>query len=238
MTTSIGNSNGADSPNDGRVAARPERTYSSALREEQARQTRRRIVDAAADLFAERGYGRTTIDAVAAAAGVSRKTVFDSVGGKAQLVKLAYDFAIVGDDEPVPLADRAEVAALEAEPDPARRLAAYAAMVVNIDIRIAPVWVALEGAAATDEEARALYQELVDQRRGSMQGPALGMHAAGELRPGLTAEKAADLMWLYNDPGVYDRLVRQRGWSIAEFRAWLAEALQMHLLHAARDSAP
>jgi hypothetical protein len=106
-------------------------------------------------------------------------------------------------------------------------------MVVNIDIRIAPVWVALEGAAATDEEARALYQELVAQRRDSMQGPALGMHAAGELRPGLTADMAADLMWLYNDPGVYDRLVRQRGWSIAEFRSWLARTLQMHLLDAA-----
>ena len=219
-----------DLPYAGRVSTRPERTYTSALRDDQARQTRKRIVDAAAELFAERGYGATTIAAIAAAAGVSRKTVFDSVGGKAQLVKLAYDFAIVGDDEPVPLADRAEVAALEAEPDPARRLAAYAAIVVNIDIRIAPVWVALEGAAATDQEARALYQQLVDQRRNSMQGPALGMAAAGELRPGLTAEMAADLMWLYNDPTVFDKLVRQRGWSIDQFQAWLARTLQMHLL--------
>jgi AcrR family transcriptional regulator len=71
------------------------RSYSSALRADQARQTRRRIVDAAAELFAERDYTGTTIDAIAAAAGVSRKTVFDSVGGKAQLMKLAYDFAIV-----------------------------------------------------------------------------------------------------------------------------------------------
>jgi AcrR family transcriptional regulator len=219
-----------DTPYAGRVSTRQERSYTSALRDEQARQTRKRIVDAAAGLFAERGYGHTTIAAIAAAAGVSRKTVFDSVGGKAQLVKLAYDYAIVGDDEPVPLADRAEVAALEAEPDPARRLAAYAAMVVNIDIRIAPVWVALEGAAATDAEARALYQELVDQRRSSMQGPALGMAAAGELRPGLTADMAADLMWLYNDPTVFDKLVQQRGWSIDQFRAWLARSLQMDLL--------
>ena len=87
------------------------RTYSSTLRADQARQTRRRIVDAAAELFAEYGYAGTTIDAVATAAGVSRKTVFDSVGGKAQLMKLAYDFAIVGDDEPVPLADRPEITA-------------------------------------------------------------------------------------------------------------------------------
>jgi AcrR family transcriptional regulator len=230
MTKSIVKSNIASPSYADRVTARPERTYNSALRDEQAKRTRKRIVDVAAGLFAERGYGPTTIDAIAAAAGVSRKTVFDSVGGKAQLVKLAYDFAIVGDDEPVPLADRAEVAALEAEPDPARRLAAYAAMVVDIDVRIAPVWVALEGAAATDQEARVLYQHLVDQRRSSMQGPARGMAAAGELKPGLTAEVAADLMWLYNDPTVFDKLVRQRGWSIDQFRAWLARTLQMQLL--------
>jgi hypothetical protein len=47
---------------------------------------------------------------------VSRKTVFDSVGGKAQLMKLAYDFAIVGDDEPLPLRERSEMADLLAEP--------------------------------------------------------------------------------------------------------------------------
>ena len=58
------------------------------------------------------GYAGTTIDAVATAAGVSRKTVFDSVGGKAQLMKLAYDFAIVGDDEPVPLVDRPEMSGI------------------------------------------------------------------------------------------------------------------------------
>ena len=220
------------------MTGRAERTYTSAVREEQARRTRRRIVDAAAALFAERGYGSTTIDAVATAAGVSRKTVFDSVGGKAQLAKLAYDFAIVGDDEPVALAERPQVAALEAEPDAAARLAAYAAMVVDIDLRIAAVWVALEGAAATDSEARVIYQELVDQRRNAMQGPALGMAAAGELRPGVTADVAADLLWLYNDPTLFDKLVRGRGWSVDQFRAWLARTLQLHLLDSGHASKP
>ena len=60
--------------------ASPERSYTSPVRADQARQTRKRIVDAGAALFAERGYGATTIDAIAEAAGVSRKTVFDSVG--------------------------------------------------------------------------------------------------------------------------------------------------------------
>jgi AcrR family transcriptional regulator len=206
------------------------RSYSSPLRADQALQTRKRIVDAAAGLFADRGYTGTTIDAVAAAAGVSRKTVFDAVGGKAQLMKLAYDFAIVGDDKPVALIDRPEIADVFAEPDPAKQLAMYAALVVAIDRRISAIWRALEGAAASDPEAGRLHVAMVRQRRGSMQEAAQLFADAGALRPDIDASTAADLMWLYNDPSLYDKLVRQRGWSVARFQAWLTEALQVQLL--------
>ena len=206
------------------------RTYSSTLRADQARQTRRRIVDAAAELFAEHGYAGTTIDAVATAAGVSRKTVFDSVGGKAQLMKLAYDFAIVGDDEPVALAERPEMRALLAEPDHAKRLAMYASVVVGIDRRLSAAWRAFEGAATSDPEAAKLYGVMVEQRRNAMREPAQLFADAGALRPDLDIEVAADLMWLYNDPSLYDKLVRQRGWSVDRFQAWLTEALQVQLL--------
>jgi AcrR family transcriptional regulator len=206
------------------------RSYTSQLRADQAIQTRRRIVDAAAELFAERGYAATTIDAVAAAAGVSRKTVFDSVGGKAQLMKLAYDFAIVGDDQPVPLNDRPEIADLLAEPDHAKRLAMYAALVVSIDRRISAIWRALEGAAASDPEARRLHTTTIRQRRRGMQEAAQLFADAGALRSDIDVDVAADLMWLYNDPSLYDKLVRQRGWSVAQFQTWLTEALQVQLL--------
>jgi AcrR family transcriptional regulator len=206
------------------------RSYSSTLRADQARRTRRRIVDAAAELFAEHGYAGTTIDAVATAAGVSRKTVFDSVGGKAQLMKLAYDFAIVGDDEPVPLADRPEMRAMLAEPDYGKRLAMYASLVVGIDRRLSSAWRAFEGAATSDPEAAKLYVAMVQQRRQAMREAAQMFADAGALRPDLDVEVAADLMWFYNDPSLYDKLVRQRGWSVDRFQAWLAEALQVQLL--------
>ena len=70
------------------------RPYRSALRDEQSRATRRRVVDAGAELFVERGYVPTTIDAIAERAGVSRRTVFTSVGGKAAVLKLAFDWTL------------------------------------------------------------------------------------------------------------------------------------------------
>jgi len=209
------------------------RTYSSTLRADQARQTRKRIVDAAADLFVEHGYTGTTIDAIAAAADVSRKTVFDSVGGKARLMKLVYDFAIVGDDEPVPLSDRPEIKAMLAEPDHAEQLAMYARLVVGIDRRASAAWRALEGAATSDPEAAKLYVAMVEMRRQAMDEAAQMFADAGALRSDIDVDIAADLMWFYNDPSLYDKLVRQRGWSISRFESWLTEALQVQLLGSA-----
>jgi AcrR family transcriptional regulator len=45
-------------------------------REEQVRATRARIADAALELFLTQGYAQTTIDQIATAAGVGRRTVF------------------------------------------------------------------------------------------------------------------------------------------------------------------
>ena len=76
-------------------------------RAERARRTRRRIVDAATALFLERGYAGATMRAIAAAAGVAVPTVELGFGTKATLLKAAIDVAIAGDDEPVPVLDRA-----------------------------------------------------------------------------------------------------------------------------------
>lgn len=108
------------------------RDYRSALRAAQADDTRRAIVNAAAELFTADGYGATTIDAIAGASGVSRKTVFSAVGGKVALLKTALDWAVAGDDRPVALSDRPAFQDLFALEDPRRLLRDWVRLQVQI----------------------------------------------------------------------------------------------------------
>src|SRR3954469_14175605 len=136
---------------------RAQRPYRSTLREDQARATRRVVVTAARDLFVELGWSRTTIDAVAARAAVSRKTVFTSVGSKAALLKLALDWALVGDDEPVPLSARQVIAELEQLTDPRALVARWARFVAELEERTAPLAHVLVVAADVDPEAAQVH---------------------------------------------------------------------------------
>ena len=61
------------------------------LRERQARLTRAEILKAARTLFAERGYSRTSVRDIAASAGVSAQTVYDSIGSKQAVVARLND---------------------------------------------------------------------------------------------------------------------------------------------------
>jgi AcrR family transcriptional regulator len=201
------------------------RQYRSALRTAQARETRRVIVSAASRLFIEDGFAATTIDAVADAAGVSRKTVFTAVGGKVDLLKLAIEWAVAGGADPVALADRPEIVGLLQQADAAVLLRGWARVLVQIDAKVAPLLRALEIAAEVDTTARSLYQQLQDQRLHDARTIVNRLVELGALSGELAPEEAADLAWLYGDPSLYDRLVRQRGWSIERFERWVARGL-------------
>jgi TetR/AcrR family transcriptional regulator, regulator of autoinduction and epiphytic fitness len=212
----------------------PARRYTSEIRDEQARRTRRAIVTAAHDLFLAQGYAATTIDAIAQAAHVSRRTVFSSVGGKATLLKLAYEWAIVGDDEPVPLADRPAVKAIQAEPDPRKALALWAGMVVEIAARVAPISEVLTAAADADPDAARL---VADAGRDRMFGATAFIRYLASLRglaPGITQQHAADLCWALMDAHLYRLLVTERGWTAAQFTQWLSSSLAATVLRTPR----
>jgi AcrR family transcriptional regulator len=212
-------------------AADVKRAYESPLRQAQAAATRRAIIDAAAGSFIERGYVATSIETIAEAAGVSRATVFTSVGGKKALLKKAYDVALVGDDEPIPFPQRPASLAVRAEPDPRRFLVGYAGLVVDINARLAPIYEAVRGAASADTEVRDVFEAIGAERRIGAGNVVRDLMAkGGRLRHGLDPEAAADILWVLIDAGLFHLLVHRRGWTRDRFEAWLAESMQRQLL--------
>ena len=205
------------------------RSYQSSLRGAQAQSTREAVIAAAGRLFAERGYAATSIEEIAAAAGVSRATVFTSVGGKSKLLKTALDVAIVGDDEPIPLPDRPRSRAIRAEPDPRKYLALYAELVTEIDGRLAGIHEAVRGAAGADRDARALWETHLAQHRQGAANVIGDLARKGGIRKDLDPETAADIVWLLG-PGTYQMLVHTRGWSPDRFQEWLTETYISQLL--------
>ena len=214
------------------------RPYRSTLRAEQARATRRTIVDAAHELFVELGWSRTTIDAVAARAGVSRKTVFTSVGGKAALLKTALDWAFVGDDEPVPMAQRPVIAEMERITDPRALVARWARFVAELEARAAPLADVLAIAADADPEAAEVHATSERNRLGGATAFVVHLAEIGGLRPGVTTERAVAATLVLMDPAVYRTLVRNHGWSSGEYADWIERGAVAELLdgHDAEDA--
>ena len=206
------------------------RPYRSTLREDQARATRRAVVTAARDLFVDLGWSRTTIDAVAARAGVSRKTVFTAVGGKVALMKVALDWALVGDDEPIPLSDRQAIAELEQLTDPRELLAHWARFVAELEERAAPLAHVLVVAADADPEAAAAHAASERNRLGGAEFIVARLAASKGLRPGLTTERAVAAALVLMDPGVHRTLVIEHGWTREEYAAWIERAAVAELL--------
>jgi AcrR family transcriptional regulator len=213
------------------MSAGVKRSYRSELRNAQALATRRSVVAAASRRFIEVGYGATTIDAVASAAGVSRKTVFTAVGGKLELLRLALDWAVAGDDQSVALADRAAIRQWMDEPDPRAVLTGFAKMQAGICARVGPLYGALEIAAGMDPGARELVAESQRHRLDDARKVVRRLGDLKALATGITHQEAADLVWLAMDPILFDRLVRVRGWSTSRFAEWLGENLCRQLLH-------
>ncbi len=217
-------------PMGGAVVQEVRTPYSSALRADQARVTRRAIVAAAGELFVERGYAATTIDAVAERAGVGRKTVYSSVGGKSALLKLAWDWAISGDDEPVPMSERPAVQAILAERDPGRLVRMWVDMLLDVGARATAIGAVVLAAADVDADARALSQMI---RQESLDGAtAFVTHLAGVggLRRDVSIERGADACWALVNSMLLHLLVGIRGWGLTEYGEWLVRVASTTLL--------
>ena len=209
---------------------KPRRTYDASRRREQARETRARVLTAARDAFVTQGYAATTIPAIVAAAGTSVETIYKAVGNKPALAKAVFDVAIVGDDEAIPLVMRATIQAIQAEPDPHRKLAMYGRHVGQIGSRVGPILLVVRAAAATDTGAADVWSTLQAERLTGMTMFADDLAAGGHLRDGVSRGEARDVLWTHNSVELWDLLVRQRGWGDGRFGRWVGHQLVAALL--------
>ena len=204
------------------------RSYDSSARRAQARATRAAIRDAAGRLFLDRGFGATTMQAIADEAGVAVQTVYAAFGTKAAIMKEAAEVAIVGDDEPVPLMERDLVTSIAAEPDQRRRAGLVADANAVIQSRAAPMTVATRDAGTVDPELAAWWELGKEQRR-------LGMHQAAQILAGddglrLPVDEAADILYVVMSPDVFIQFTRDKGWSTDRYRDWLRDTIERTLL--------
>jgi len=206
------------------------RPYASALRAEQARLTRARILDAAQRVFAEKGYASSTIEAVAAAAGVAIDTVYAGFGSKRGVLSGLMDVRVGGDDQPIDLLDRSGPQAVRREPNQKRQLEAFAKDVTRIIERARPVDDIMRGAAAVDSEIAALRAGLQEHRYQNLLKVVSWVAANGPLREGMTGEAAAAIVWSLTSPEMHRLLRIDRGWTTDRYAEWLAETLTLTLL--------
>lgn len=206
------------------------RPYDASRRQAQARQLRLDVVAAARALFIERGFAAATVADVAQAASVSAQFIYAAFGGKRGLLAKVVDWTIAGDDEPIPIARRPSIAAVQQEPSLAGKCALYARHGRLVAARIAPTLQMLRAAADADAEARAIYQTGEAQRRTGAGLFVANLRGAGQLRAGLSEEQAADAVWALSPDIVWNLLVIQRGWTADQFEQWYAGQLAAAVL--------
>jgi AcrR family transcriptional regulator len=205
------------------------RRYRSVVREETAARTKERVVEAALEEFLAVGYASATIDRIAARANVSRPTVF-AVGSKAVLLKLARDRAIAGDFRDESMTGRPSFRDLAAAPDAEEVLRRFAKISADIFGRYAGLDDVLRQGAAVDKDVAQLYIAAEQERLAGAENVVRIVASKGDLRDGLTAKRAAEVLWLLMAPEHHRRLVVDREWSADEFEHWYAESMVRLLL--------
>ncbi|MFI5590386.1 TetR/AcrR family transcriptional regulator [Amycolatopsis sp. NPDC051758] len=194
-----------------------------------APQTRKRMLEAARELFVRNGYGATTLKEVADRAGVAVQTIYFTFGNKRVLLKELVDVAIAGDLEPVATMDRPWFQEAVAAPAAGAHLRLHVGGTRRILERVAPIVEMLRAAAAADPAIAGQWDDHVDPRFAVHLEAARSLVAKPGLRAGVTAEHTADLLFGLLSPELYQLFVRDRGWPPEQWETWAGDTLVSQL---------
>ena len=183
------------------------------------------MITAAADLFATVGYSGTTMDAVAAASGMSVQSVYYNFGNKATLLQAAFDHAALTETgTPPPLTDWYQAAT--AEPDADVALAALIVGTGEILAGTGPLTLAAAAAAPGDPAAADVHERNEGLRMMACKDLVQAVTVKRPLRHGITLEKAGDIVFGLLSPQLHYLLTGTRHWSYDDFIAWVTQTIR------------
>jgi AcrR family transcriptional regulator len=191
------------------------------------------MLDAAYDLFCERGFRATTMDSIAQRAGVAVQTLYFTFHTKDALLQQVHDRTVLGDD-PLPPSQQAWHIAAMTEPDGPRALARIIGGVAAILAGISPL-IPVSHAVSADAAGQ-VFRRGEELRRKGLEQLIDALATKTPLRPGLTHTKACDLLFVVLGPELYRSLVLECGWSQADWQAWATNALTRDLFGAEPDT--
>jgi AcrR family transcriptional regulator len=210
------------------VSSRSRRPYDASRRQAEARARQRRVVDAARELFLQRGYGATTIGDIAEAADVSVPSVYAAFESKAGILSRVVEMAITGDDAAPPVFDQPAGRAILAEPDLAKRLRSIVDFARLSHQRAAPLIRLVENARASDPALDAL----ADKIDASLHRDARAFVDAvptKALRRDITRQEAVDLLYMLIAARNWSALVERRGWTPEQYARWMTDIITRQL---------
>lgn len=207
-------------------------------RTERSRQTRDRVVAAARELFLSQGYAATNLQDVASGAGVAVQTIYFVFRNKRTLFKAVVDDTIAGDSEPVATMDREWFRAACAAPTAPDHLRAHVRGTRKILDRVAPMMAVIAAASSADPEIAAEWNRAEDPRYTVQRAAADSLVGKPGARPGVSAARAADLLYGLLSPELYLLFVRERRWSPAAFERWVHATLHTQLCADPPDDRP
>ena len=210
------------------VEVKDKRKYSSAVRDEQAARTRIRILEAASELFLERGYARTTIKDIAVQADVARDTVHAIFGNKARVLTALIDLRLVPDDAVANVTQRQDAQAIRNEMDQRKQIELFAKFIAGISTELRPVFEILRTASAVEPEMANVFEEMNRFRLDNMQTYAKWIAARGPLR--VTTRRAGEIIWALASLDVARMLCDEIGWTQSQHARWLTDTLIRTLL--------
>jgi AcrR family transcriptional regulator len=193
-------------------------------RKERAAETRNRILESALASFTEHGYSSTTMDKVAAHAGVAVQTVYFTFRTKGDLLQAVYEHVVLGPDD-LPPHLSSWWRATEAEPDAGRAVRHLVEGTAELLERAAPlVWIVLG-----DETAHAGYEFNEALRRSGTEQLVGILAAKRPLRTGLSEREARDVLLVLTGPQLFQQLVGELKWTREAYVEWAAGAVQREL---------